>query len=366
MTETEIKNLFESIYDALEKGNTEPLIASLADDVDWMVDWKGEGIFGGGSLFGRYPCSGSAEVQQFFSKLFSLFKIEKFKANDYVIQDGEAIVLGWVRWLPLSGDDPFESDWTMRWVIVNDKVVKCRFMTLPKNHIKTFIEDEENYQRYTSPQAIQDIVKKYQKLYFDSYLFGKTWVETYWMGYPIFKCPLDLWVYQEMMFKLKPDIVIETGTNYGGSALYLAQMCDLVGNGKIISIDITDHYGAGNRPQHDRIVYLLGSSTSDEIINKIRELIPADSTVLVILDSDHHKDHVLEELRRYHPFVSKGSYLIVEDSNLNGNPVKQNFGPGPREAIEEFFKENSDFRVDREMEKFYMTFNPGGYLLKLR
>ncbi|GGA52481.1 CmcI family methyltransferase [Okeania sp. KiyG1] len=366
LTTSETQTIFKTFYQALDRQDTTHLMGIIADDVQWMVDWKGEGIYGGGSLFGLHPCSGAEEVQQFFTKLFGLYQVKKFQAQDYVIQHEEVVILGDSTWSTIPGGESFNSDWTIRWVIEQGKVVKCRFMVLPENDIKTFIEDEENHQRYTSAEAIQDIVQKYKKLYFDSYLFGKTWSETFWMGYPLSKCPLDLWIYQEIMFTLKPDIVIETGTNYGGSTLYLAHMCDLISNGKVISIDITDHYGGGNRPKHERITYLLGSSTSNEIINQIRQLIPIDSTVLVILDSDHHKHHVLDELRLYHEFVTPGSYLIVEDSGFNGNPVKQNFGPGPWEAIEDFLKENSDFKIDREQEKFYMTFNPGGYLLKVK
>ncbi|MDY7007611.1 MAG: CmcI family methyltransferase [Cyanobacteriota bacterium] len=366
LTTSEAQTIFKTFYQALEQKDTTHLMGIIADDVQWMVDWKGEGVYEGGSLFGLHPCSGTEEVQQFFTKLFGLYQVKKFQAQDYVIQHEEVVILGDSTWSPIPGGESFNSDFTIRWVIEQGKVVKCRFMVLPENHIKTFIEDEENYQRYTSAEAIQDIVQKYKKLYFDSYLFGKTWSETFWMGYPTFKCPLDLWIYQEIIFTLKPDIVIESGTNYGGSTLYLAQMCDLVSNGKVISIDIADHYGGGNRPKHERITYLLGSSTSNEIINQIRQLIPTDSTVLVILDSDHHKHHVLDELRLYHEFVTPGSYMIVEDSGYNGNPVKQNFGPGPWEAIEDFLKENSDFKIDREREKFYMTFNPGGYLLKVK
>jgi cephalosporin hydroxylase len=136
-------------------------------------------------------------------------------------------------------------------------------------------------------------------------------------------------------------------------------MCDLVNNGKVITIDIED---IKDKPQHKRIKYLLGSSTSKEIVEKIRSLVGNDGKVMVILDSDHSKQHVINELRIYSKFVTKGSYLIVEDTNINGHPVFSNFGPGPMEAVDEFLKENKDFVVDKTKEKLYLTFNPNGYL----
>jgi cephalosporin hydroxylase len=140
----------------------------------------------------------------------------------------------------------------------------------------------------------------------------------------------------------------------------------MVGNGKIVTIDIDEMEG---RPQHQRIEYLLGSSVSVEIVGQVRKIIHEsgnNTRIMVILDSDHHKEHVLKELRIYNTFVTKGSYLIVEDTNINGHPVAPQFGPGPMEATEEFLKENQDFIIDKTKEKFYLTFNPGGYLKKIR
>ena len=83
---------------------------------------------------------------------------------------------------------------------------------------------------------------------------------------------------------------------------------------------------------------------------------------MVVLDSDHHRDHVLAELRTYSALVTPGSYLIVEDTNINGHPVRPEFGPGPMEAVDEFLRESPDFAIDPEREKFFLTFNPRGFL----
>jgi cephalosporin hydroxylase len=207
----------------------------------------------------------------------------------------------------------------------------------------------------------RNLVNSFHKLYHGNP--SQTWQNTFWLGIPVTKCPLDLWVYQEIIFKVKPDIIIECGTGKGGCALFMAQILDILNNGKVISIDIEDVEG---KPLHKRIDYLLGSSTSEDIVTLVSGMIDSKEKVTVILDSDHHKEHVLNELRIYSRFVTKGSYLIVEDTNLNNHPVRPKFGPGPMEAVSQFLRENKDFAVDSTQEKFYMTFNPNGYLVKIR
>ncbi|MEH1796640.1 CmcI family methyltransferase [Nostoc sp.] len=208
----------------------------------------------------------------------------------------------------------------------------------------------------------KDIIQWFHQLYYNAaQQRGLTWQKTYWMGIPVYKCPLDLWIYQEILFEVKPEIIIETGTLYGGSALFLAQMCDLLGKGEIVSIDIEDR---PNRPQHPRISYWLGSSTSETMIERVRQKTANKSSVIVILDSDHRAEHVLQELHLYHQFVTPGSYFIVEDTNINGHPVYPEYGPGPMEAVQAFLRENSDFHIEQECEKLYLTFNPSGYLKK--
>lgn len=203
------------------------------------------------------------------------------------------------------------------------------------------------------------IVTLFQKLYYKKN--DQTMFETYWMGVPALKCPLDLWVYQEILYETKPDVIVECGTKKGGTSFFLASMCDLMNKGRIITIDVIDF---PEKPNHNRITYLHGSSTSKEIEDKVGSLIKEGERVMVILDSNHRRRHVLNELRIYNKFVTKGDYLIVEDTNINGHPVFCNYGPGPMEAVDLFMKENHDFIADRGREKFMMTFNPKGYLRK--
>lgn len=212
---------------------------------------------------------------------------------------------------------------------------------------------------YMGRRARRDIVDEFHRLYYDSKSFGETWGDTRWLGVQTLKCPFDLWIYQEIISDLRPDLIIETGTFDGGSAFYLASVCDMLGHGEIITVDIEDVPG---RPVHDRITYVIGSSVSDEAVAAVAAKAAGQKTVLVLLDSDHTQQHVLAELRRYHGFVTPGSYIVVEDTNINGHPVLPGLGPGPMEAVDAFLGENTDFEIDPTRERFMLTFNPRGYL----
>ncbi|MDP9209861.1 MAG: cephalosporin hydroxylase family protein, partial [Actinomycetota bacterium] len=140
---------------------------------------------------------------------------------------------------------------------------------------------------------------------------------------------------------------------------YLATLCETIGRGQVVSVDI-GHWP--DRPVHPRLTYVVASSTDPAVVAQVAERAQGAGTVLVMLDSDHSRDHVLAELRAYAPMVTPGSYLVVEDTNINGHPVYEAFGPGPMEAVQDFLKERDDFEVDRSREKFLFTFNPGGWL----
>jgi cephalosporin hydroxylase len=205
------------------------------------------------------------------------------------------------------------------------------------------------------------VVDQFHRLYYHS--SASTWKQTFFNGVTIWKCPLDLWLYQEIIAEIKPDLIVETGTAYGGSAYYLASLCDFHNHGRVVTIDIVHK---PDRPQHPRITYINGSSVDPAIVGTVAGMVNEDSTVLVILDSDHSHGHVLAELRTWHGLVSVGSYVIVEDSNINNHPAHPRFGPGPMEAIDEFLSESDRFVVDETKHKFLMTFNPRGYLKRIR
>jgi len=206
--------------------------------------------------------------------------------------------------------------------------------------------------------GITDITRMFHMCYYNS----RIWENTFWHGHQILKCPMDMWIYQELIWKIKPDYIIETGTFRGGSALYYSHLFDLQGQGEVITIDVLER---PNRPEHDRIHYLIGSSSDAEIFSQVQSMIGENKKVMVVLDSDHSRDHVFKEMQLWHSMVSKDSYMIVEDSNVNGYPVRPDFGPGPMEAINDFLQINNMFEIDNSQEKFLMTQNPRGYLKRI-
>ena len=202
-------------------------------------------------------------------------------------------------------------------------------------------------------------IEEFHKLFYNSCLWLN---DTKWMGIPAQKCPLDLWIYQEIIYRLRPDYIIETGTCYGGSALFYAHLFDIMNHGNVITIDVNDTKG----PKHNRIQYLRGMSINIDILQVVANLAKNSKTVMVILDSDHCKSNVYQEMHYYTPLVTPGSYLIVEDTNLNGHPIQWNMGPGPHEAVIEFLSTHPEFEIDKTCEKFMMTQNPNGYLKRIK
>ena len=202
------------------------------------------------------------------------------------------------------------------------------------------------------------VIEDFHKLYF-KLLEKKSGLQLSWLGHQTGKVPGDLWLYQELLTLHKPDLIIETGTHWGGSALFLATICSLLNHGKVLSIDL---YHKDPLPTHERISYLQGSSVSPEISDKVAKIVGKNKKVLVILDSDHTKEHVQKELEIYSKFIRKGDLLIVEDTFLGGHPSHPEYGEGPTEAIENFLQRNDEFYIDRSYEKFLFTLNYNGFL----
>lgn len=206
-----------------------------------------------------------------------------------------------------------------------------------------------------SSEQAQEILRLANIIYFRQ----RVYENTRWMGVRTAKCPMDMWVYQELMVQLKPDLLIETGTLLGGSALFFAQMLDLIGAGKVLSIDIQEEK---KLPQHPRIEYLIGSSVSEEIISKVRQAAADAQTVMVILDSDHKAPYKLKELELYGQFVTTGSYMIAEDTCFDYFPAWPEYGPGPAAAVKQFLQQCDHFELDRSNERHLISFAPMGFL----
>ena len=205
-------------------------------------------------------------------------------------------------------------------------------------------------------------VDRFHRLYYDADVQSNT----FWLGHDVVKTPNDLWVVQEILYETRPELIIETGVFKGGSALYYAHILDLIGiECDILSVDIM-YDETFPYPEHERIEFVLGMSSIDPAVLRIAREKAKGKRTMVILDSDHSCDHVLQELRAYAPLVSKGCYLVVEDTNVNGYPVMPLYGPGPMEAVKAWQPKNHGFEVDKTREKFMLTFHPGGWLKRVR
>ena len=194
------------------------------------------------------------------------------------------------------------------------------------------------------------------------------WHDTKWMGVTTLKSASDMWNYQEILVSLKPSLVIEFGTRYGGSALYFASVMRQIGKPfRILSVDV-DADTVSEQTRLDPDVELLTSSSTDPRVAERIAALRAEhrGPVFAILDSDHSEAHVLGEMKLLRPLLVAGDYMVVEDSNVNGHPVYPSHGPGPFEAIEAYLKEfPDDYLHDTEREgKFGFTWAPSGFLIR--
>lgn len=199
--------------------------------------------------------------------------------------------------------------------------------------------------------------------------------EVDWLGVPVIQTPEDLILMQELIFKVQPDIIIETGIAHGGSLIFYASLMELLNKGKVIGvdIDIREH----NRkvieahPMFKRIEMIEGDSVSDGTILEVRRRVPVDSNVIVCLDSDHTKPYVFKELQLYQQFVKPGGYIVVFDTNTSrlaelGACDSKYINNGPKEAVEQFLKINDNFQIDTYYNKLFISYSPDGYLRRIK
>ena len=196
-----------------------------------------------------------------------------------------------------------------------------------------------------------------------------------WMGRPVIQLPTDLMMMQELIWKIRPDVVVETGIAHGGSLIFYASMLSLLNNnGFVIGIDIDirphNRKEIESHPMYSHIVMVEGSSVDNNVFQSVRER-ASGKKVLVCLDSLHTHEHVLQELRLYSSLVSFGSYVVVFDTTIEYFPQPGNrpWGPGnnPHTAIQTFLAETDAFEADSAIDaKLQISAAPGGYLKKIR
>lgn len=206
----------------------------------------------------------------------------------------------------------------------------------------------------------------------DQYDYSYLWT---WMGIPIIQLPADIMATQEVIWKTKPDIIIETGVARGGSVLFMASILEMMGNGQVIGVDIDirkhNRESIEAHPMSKRVTLIEGGSVDDSILKQVRANIPDGARVMVVLDSDHSRDHVLEECRAYGPMVTKDCYMVVADTlvgHLDEKEAPQNRsqvwykGNDPLTALQDYMLESDRFEIDLEINgKLVLSSSPGGY-----
>ena len=198
--------------------------------------------------------------------------------------------------------------------------------------------------------------------------------QTTWFGEPVLQLPQDLLALQEIIFNTRPRFVIEVGAAWGGSLLFYSMLMDALGGERVIAIDIyipedlKERIGSFGKVS-DRITWVNGSSIEQSTIDQIKAIVGDSRETLVVLDSNHAHDHVLQELRLYSSLVGEGYYLVCADTIVEAIPEQKHrprpWGPGnnPRTALDQFIKEDDGFEVDHRLEnKLLFTCQPGGYL----
>jgi cephalosporin hydroxylase len=234
-------------------------------------------------------------------------------------------------------------------------------------------EKKARIDSYSTDKQLQNISKEWlQESFKKQYEYNFTW-----LGRPIIQYPCDIIAMQELIWEVKPDLIIETGIAHGGSIIFSASMLEIIGNGLVIGIDIDirkhNRTEIENHSMFKRIKFIEGSSIDPIIIQQIKKIAETKHRILVFLDSNHTHEHVLQELKLYSQFVSKDSYIIVFDTFVEDLPEEfsenRPWGRGnnPKTAVWEFLKTNSDFIMDKNIElKLLVTSAPDGYLRRVK
>jgi cephalosporin hydroxylase len=188
-----------------------------------------------------------------------------------------------------------------------------------------------------------------------------SWRRSAWLGARTHRPPTDLLLYGELIYDLRPEWIIETRTGAGGRALFLASVCELIGSGRVLTIDPNPVSG---RPEHERITYVTGDPATEASLAAVRESVGEEPNALVILGAAGGPQ-LVAAFNALSPFVPVGSYVIFEDTILEGNPVWPSFGAGPFSAAARALA-SDEFVADPSLERYALTFSPGGFLKRVR
>lgn len=219
----------------------------------------------------------------------------------------------------------------------------------------------------TGPDGVPDepapIPEELRLQFIEAFWASLSWKETQWLGRSITTAPTDLIVYQELLGATRPDWIVETGTGDGGRAFFLATICDLLGGGRVISIG---QEAGTSPPAHDRITYVREPPHEEGAFAAVREITGDDPHGFVLLGSKNGAQRQMQEFVGYSPLVRVGSYVVVENTVVNGHPVWPGYGPGPAEFVRRAIAHHSDFVQDTSWERYGLTFNPGGFLRRVK
>jgi cephalosporin hydroxylase len=234
-------------------------------------------------------------------------------------------------------------------------------------------EVQDNIERLKQARDMQDLSRIWLRdslQYRYSYNFS-------WLGRPIIQYPQDMVAMQEIIWRVRPNLIIETGIAHGGSLIFYASLLELIGDGRIVGIDIDirphNRNEIESHPMFKRITLLQGSSIATEIISAVKDMSKGAQRIMVVLDSNHTHEHVLAELDAYASLVSIGSYCVVFDTVVEDLPADRfsdrpwNVGNNPKTAVHEFLNRDSRFEVDVDMQaKLLITVAPDGYLKRVK
>jgi cephalosporin hydroxylase len=200
------------------------------------------------------------------------------------------------------------------------------------------------------------------------YYNSEVWKRTMWAGVSALKSPLDMWNYQEIFYEIRPALVVEFGTWSGGATLFFATILrDLGGLGRVLTVDV-EPSRIHPRVHEDPLIEVMTASSAAPAVSARIETLRQEfpGVLFAIVDSDHHRDHVLAELELLRGVTRAGDYVVVEDGNINGHPVLPGWGAGPFEALDDYFARHpDDYQRDEAREaKFGFSFATRGFLIR--